>query len=91
MGGAADRRRNGSEEIDQWDLLFQQVRRLERIAREAENSGQFSAAVGALTALNRMMALGADEKGFSGHRRSRHCFRRCELTSAWNVPAGIPQ
>ena len=47
----------GSEEIDQRDLLFQQVGRLERIARKAENAGQFSAAVGAITALNRMMAL----------------------------------
>ncbi len=62
----------GSEEIDQRDLLFQQVGRLERIARKAEDAGQFSAAVGAITALNRMMALGADQKGFSGHRtRSR--------------------
>ena len=54
----------GSEEIDQRDLLFQQVGRLERIARKAENAGQFSAAVGAITALNQMMALGADQKGF---------------------------
>ena len=58
----------GSEEIDQRDLLFQQVGRLERIARKAENAGQYSAAVGAITALNRMMALGADQKGFRGHR-----------------------
>ena len=54
----------GSEEIDQKGLVFQQVGRLERMARKAENSGQFSAAVGAITALNRMMALGADQKGF---------------------------
>ena len=33
------------------DLLFQQVGRLERIARKAENAGQFSAAVCAITAL----------------------------------------
>ena len=33
-----------SEEIDQRDLLFPQVGRLERIASKAENSGQFSAA-----------------------------------------------
>ena len=64
----------GSEEIDQRDLLFQQVGRLERIARKAENAGQFSAAVGAITALNRMMALGADQKGFRGH--SNHHYRR---------------
>ena len=49
-------------------FAFQQVGRLERIARKAENSGQFSAAVGAITALNRMMALGADQNGFRGHR-----------------------
>ena len=59
---------------DQRDLLFQQVGRLERIARKAENAGQFSAAVGAITALNRMMALGADQKGFRGH--SNHQYRR---------------
>ena len=56
--------------IDQRDL----VGRLERIARKAENAGQFSAAVGAITALNRMMALGADQKGFRGH--SNHHYRR---------------
>ena len=66
----------GSEEIDQKDLLFQQVGRLERIARKAENSGQFSAAVGAITALNRMMALGADQRGFRGHRPNGHHYRR---------------
>ena len=66
----------GSEEIDQKDLLFQQVGRLERIARKAENSGQFSAAVGAITALNRMMALGADQRGFRGHRPNGHYYRR---------------
>ena len=32
------------------------------------------AAVGAITALNRMMALGADQKGFRGH--SNHHYRR---------------
>ena len=64
----------GSEEIDQRDLLFQQVGRLERIARKAENAGQFSAAVGAITALNRMMALGADQKGFRVHLT--HYYRR---------------
>ena len=66
----------GSDEIDQKDLLFQQVGRLERIARKAENSGQFSAAVGAITALNRMMALGADQRGFRGHRPNGHYYRR---------------
>ena len=55
-------------------MLSKQVGRLERIARKAENAGQFSAAVGAITALNRMMALGADQKGFRGH--SNHHYRR---------------
>ena len=64
----------GLGSIDQRDLLFQQVGRLERIARKAEDSGQYSAAVGAITALNRMMALGADQKGFRGH--SNHQYRR---------------
>ena len=40
----------GSEHINTRSL-FQQVGRLERIARKAENAGQFSAAVGAITAL----------------------------------------
>ena len=56
------------EDINTRDLLFQQVGRLERIARKAENCGQFSAAVGAITALNRMMTLGADQRRFPGHR-----------------------
>ena len=64
------------EDINQRDLLFQCLGRLERIARKAENAGQFSAAVGATTALNRMMALGADQKGFRGHRHNRHHYRR---------------
>ena len=61
------------QEINQRDLLFQQVGRLERIARKAENCGQYAAAVGAITALNRMCALGADQKGFRGHQS--HCCR----------------
>ena len=48
------------ENINTRDLLCQQVGRLERIARKAEDCGQFSAAVEAITALNRMMALDAD-------------------------------
>ena len=43
------------QEINQRDLLFQQIG-LERIARKAENNGQYAAAVGAITALNRMCA-----------------------------------
>ena len=62
----------GSEEIYQRDLLLQQVGWLERIARKTKNAGQFSAAVGAITALNQMMALGADQKGFRGHSNQHY-------------------
>ena len=64
----------GSDDIDQRDLLFQFVARLECTAREAEQSGQFAVVVGYVAQLNKMMALGADQKGFRGdpshdHRR----------------------
>jgi len=49
-------------ELSLQDLLFQQVGRLERIARKAEESGQYAAAVGAVAALNRMLGLGADQR-----------------------------
>ena len=64
----------GAEEIDQRDLLFQQVARLERTARKAEEAGQFAVVVGRVAQLNKMMALGADQKGFRGHRT--HYYRR---------------
>ena len=57
----------GAEEIDQRDLLFQQVARLERTARKAEEAGQLAVVVGCVAQLNKMMALGADQKGFRGH------------------------
>ena len=50
-------------EVDQRDLLFQSVARLERTARKAEG-GQFAVVVGYVAQLNKMMALGADQKGF---------------------------
>ena len=64
----------GAEEIDQRDLLFQQVARLERTARKAEESGQFAVVVGCVAQLNKMMALGADQKGFRSH--PTHYYRR---------------
>ena len=64
----------GAEDIDQRDLLFQQVARLERTARKAEESGQFAVVVGCVAQLNKMMALGADQKGFRGH--PTHYYRR---------------
>ena len=63
----------GAEELDQRDLLFQSVARLERIARKAEEAGQFAVVVGCVAQLNKMMALGADQKGFRGHP---HYYRR---------------
>ena len=64
----------GAEDIDQRDLLFQQVARLERTARKAEESGQFAVVVGYVAQLNKMMALGADQKGFRG-QSSHHYWR----------------
>ena len=49
----------GDDNVDQRDLLFQSVARLERTARKAEEAGQF-AVVGCVAQLNKMMALGAD-------------------------------
>ena len=64
----------GSDDIDQRDLLFQSVARLERTARKAEESGQFAVVVGCVAQLNKMMALGADQKGFLGH--PSHAYQR---------------
>ena len=64
----------GAEEIDQRDLLFQSVARLERTARKAEESGNYACVIGCVAQLNKMMALGADQKGFRGH--SSHHYRR---------------
>ena len=64
----------GSEDIDQRDLLFQSVARLERTARKAEECGQFAVVVGCVAQLNKMLSLGADQKGFRGHRN--HSYRR---------------
>ena len=63
----------GDDKLDQRDLLFQCVARLERTARKAEEAGQFAVVVGCVAQLNKMMALGADQKGFRGHA---HYYRR---------------
>ena len=57
----------GDDRLEQRELLFQCVARLERTARKAEESGQFGVVVGCVAQLNKMMALGADQKGFRGH------------------------
>ena len=64
----------GDDNVDQRDLLFQSVARLERTARKAEEAGQFAVVVGCVAQLNKMMALGADQKGFRGHP-THHCRR----------------
>ena len=64
----------GAEEIDQRYLLFQCVARLERTARKAEEAGNYACVIGCVAQLNKMMALGADQKGFPGH--SNHQYRR---------------
>ncbi len=64
----------GSEDIDQRALLFQSVARLERTARKAEECGQFAVVVGCVAQLNKMLSLGADQKGFRG--RPSHAYRR---------------
>ena len=64
----------GAEEIDQRDLLFQCVARLERTARKAEEAGNFACVIGAVAQMNRMLSLGADTRGFRGH--PSHVYRR---------------
>ena len=49
--------------------------RPEHTARKAEKAGQFLAAAGAITALIRMMALGADQKTFRGYMHHGHFYR----------------
>ena len=50
------------EDINQRDLLFQCPGCLERIARKAEESGNYSCVIGAVAQMNKMMALGADQE-----------------------------
>ena len=64
----------GAEEIDQRDLLFQSVARLERTARKVEEAGQFAVVVGCVAQRNKMLSLGADQRGFRGH--PTHAYRR---------------
>ena len=63
------------EDINQRDLLFQCLGRLERTARKAEESGNFACVIGAVQLVNRMMALGADQRGFRRHRPNGHYCR----------------
>ena len=52
------------QDINQRDLLFQCIARLERTARKAEESGNDACVIGAVAQMNRMLSLGADTRGF---------------------------
>ena len=64
----------GAGELDQRDLLFQCVARLERTARKAEEAGNYACVIGAVAQMNRMLSLGADTRGFRAH--PTHAYRR---------------
>ena len=51
------------QDINQRDLLFQCLGRLERTARKAEESGNSACVIGAVAQMNKMMKLGADQQG----------------------------
>ena len=57
----------GDDNVDQRDLLFQCIARLERTARKAEEAGNYACVIGAVAQMNRMMALGSDQRGFCGY------------------------
>ena len=46
----------GDEKLNQRDLLFQCIARLERTARKAEEFGQFAVVVGCVAQINKLMA-----------------------------------
>ena len=64
----------GDDNVDQRDLLFQCIARLERTARKAEEAGNYACVIGAVAQMNRMLSLGADPRGFRGH--PSHAYRR---------------
>ena len=57
----------GDDNVDQRDLLFQCIARLECTARKAEEAGNYACVIGAVAQMNRMMALGSDQRGFRGY------------------------
>ena len=64
----------GNDNVDQRDLLFQCIARLERTARKAEEAGNYACVIGAVAQMNRMLSLGADTRGFRSH--PTHAYRR---------------
>ena len=64
----------GDDNVDQRDLLFQCIARLERTARKAEEAANYACVIGAVAQMNRMLSLGADTRGFRGH--PTHAYRR---------------
>ena len=57
----------GDVNVDQRDLLSQCIARLERTARKAELSN-YACVIGDVAQMNGMLSLGADLRGFRGHR-----------------------
>ena len=64
----------GDDNVDQRDLLFKCIARLERTARKVEEAGNYACVIGAVAQMNRMLSLGADTRGFRGH--PSHAYRR---------------
>ena len=62
------------EDINQRDLLFQCLGRLERTARKAERDGNYACVIGAVAQMNKMMKLGADQQNRSN--QWGHAYRR---------------
>ena len=64
----------GDDKLDQRDLLFQCIARLQLTARKAEEAGNWACVIGAIAQMDRMLSLGADTRGFRGH--PTHACRR---------------
>ena len=64
----------GDDNVDQRDLLFQCIARLQLTARKAEEAGNWACVIRAVAQMNRMLSLGADTRGFRGH--PSHAYRR---------------
>ena len=64
----------GDDNVDQRDLLFQCIARLERTSRKAEEAGNYACLNGGVARMNMMLSLDADTHGFRGH--PSHAYRR---------------
>ena len=64
----------GDDNVDQRDLLFQCIARLERTSRKAEEAGNYACLNGGVARMSMMLSLEADTRGFRGH--PSHAYRR---------------